>query len=352
MDSFNSLFASPLVVLTAIGVLSTVVAVVAMGLFSKNQMPVEGRTVLLTGASEGMGRSAAIQLAAKGANIIIVSRNVQRLQEALGDVQAAAKSPAQRFHYIQADVAEHNYAARVVAEAIAWNNGRSPDIVWCVAGMSTPLLWADERTLPATRRNMDVNFFGAAEMSHAILTEWLAPENSTSPSAEPKHLIFTASVLAFFAVAGYGPYNPTKWALRGLIDTLAMELHLYPNNPVRVHMVAPSNIESPGMQRENKTKPDITMELEKDEAPVSADEVAKLSIAGLEAGNYFVPVGFTSNLLRTAVLGGSPRNNWILDTILGWLMPFIFLFVVSDMNGKISKWAKQHGHPSGYKKKE
>jgi NADP-dependent 3-hydroxy acid dehydrogenase YdfG len=45
------------------------------------------KTVLLTGASEGMGRSAAVQLSAKGANLILVARNVGRLEETLAEVK-------------------------------------------------------------------------------------------------------------------------------------------------------------------------------------------------------------------------------------------------------------------------
>ena len=149
------------------------------GLFSKNHFPVEGRvgipipmslqiptntpqTILITGASEGMGRSVAVQLAAKGAHVILVSRNVGRLEEALLEVQAAAASPStQRFTYISADVSEPDFAARVVAEAIAWNGGRPLDTVWCIAGMSTPLLFTDPGAMAASHRNMSVNYFGA-----------------------------------------------------------------------------------------------------------------------------------------------------------------------------------------------
>ncbi|KAK3504733.1 hypothetical protein B0T13DRAFT_454046 [Neurospora crassa] len=335
-------------VVAAIGIFAT------MGLFSsKNHMPVEGRTVLLTGASEGMGRSAAIQLSQKGANVILVSRNVGRLEEALVDVRAAAKNPStQRFTYISADVSEHDYAAAVLAEAVAWNGGRSPDIVWCVAGMSTPLLWTDDDSMAAARRNMDVNYFGSAEMSRAILREWLAPENSTGPNGEPKHLVFTASMLALFAILGYGPYTPTKWALRGLADTLAMEVNYYPDNPVKVHIVYPGTIVSPGYERENQTKPDITVELEKDEPAESPDTVARRAIAGLEAGKYFVDVSFLGRLMQCGIMGGSPRNNWVLDTLMGWLIPIIYFFVLRGMNSTIVKWARERGHPFTHPKKK
>ncbi|KAL9576023.1 MAG: hypothetical protein Q9212_007456, partial [Teloschistes hypoglaucus] len=55
-----------------------------MGIFSsKNHFPVDGRTVLITGASQGMGRSVARLLAEKGASVVIVGRNLQRLGEAM-----------------------------------------------------------------------------------------------------------------------------------------------------------------------------------------------------------------------------------------------------------------------------
>lgn len=315
----------------------------------KNYFPVEGKTVLITGASEGMGLSAATQLSAKGANLILVARNVGRLEEALVLVKAAAKDPAtQRFTYISADVSEPDYAAAVLAQAIAWNGGASPDIVWCIAGMSTPMLWTADDSMAATRRNMDVNFFGTAEMSRAILREWLSPENSVGDpkKAEPKHIIFTASVLALFAIVGYGPYTPTKWALRGLADTLAMELNLYPDNPVKVHVVYPATITSPGLERENKTKPQITAELEKDEPPEAPEVVAKRAIAGLERGEYYVSVSFLGNLMRCAILGGSERNSWVWDTLIGWFMPVIYFFVHRIMNAQVKGWAKANGHPA------
>ncbi|KAK0630759.1 3-ketodihydrosphingosine reductase tsc-10 [Bombardia bombarda] len=347
-------------ILLATGILGISLAAIMGLFFGKNtsQFPVEGRTILLTGASEGMGRSAAVQLSAKGAHVILVARNVGRLEEALAEVKSAAKSPTtQRFTYISADVAEHDYAARVVAEAMAWNGGAAPDIVWCVAGMSTPMLWADSNSdsnsdsMVAARRNMDVNYFGAADMSRAILREWLAPENSTSPTSQPKHIIFTASVLALFAIVGYGPYTPSKWALRGLADTLAMELNLYPNNPVKIHVVYPATIVSPGLERENKTKPDITVEMEKDEPPETPETVARRAIAGLEAGNYFVTVSFLGRLMQCGIMGGSPRNNWVFDTVLGWFIPIIYFFVLGGMNAQVKAWAKKHGHPSTYPQK-
>ncbi|KAL8365975.1 hypothetical protein RB595_004654 [Gaeumannomyces hyphopodioides] len=357
MDSWLQSARNPSASAIALGSASVLGAtVLAMGLFRKNQMPVEGKTILLTGASEGMGRSAARQLAEKGANVIVVARNAARLEEAVGELRAAARFPqTQRFHHIAADVSEPGYAVRVVEEATTWNGGAAPDVVWCVAGMSSPMLWADSAgAVAAARRNMDVNYWGAAEMAHAILRAWYDPSRGRGPGprSEPRHLVFTASVVVFFALIGYAPYTPSKTALRGLADTLCQEALLYPDHPVRVHVVAPGTILSPGFDREQRTKPDITLQLEKDDPRLTPDQVAAASIRGLERGDYFVTVGFLGELLRFANLGGSLRNNWLVDTIGAWLVAAVWFFVQWAIHGDIKAYAKKHGHPSTYPKKE
>ncbi|KAJ0116340.1 hypothetical protein J7T55_007319 [Diaporthe amygdali] len=320
-----------------------------MGLFGKNQMPVEGKTVLITGGSEGMGLSAARQLAAKGANVIIIARSQQKLEAALTQIKAAAKSQSQRFHAIPADVSKPNYAVEIVSQATAWNNGQPLDIVWCIAGMSTPMLFQEDTAIAEMRHEMGVNFWGASEMAHAILREWWSPDRKYAK--EPKHLVFTASMLALYAVAGYSPYNPTKWALRGLADTLTQEAMLYPDQPVQIHVVYPGTILSPGFEREQRSKPDVTLELEKDDPKLTPDQVAERAIAGLEAGKHFITVGIAGELLRYGVLGGALRNSWLIDILGAWFMAPVWFIVHMVMHGQIKSFAKKHGHPSTYPKK-
>ncbi|KAK7428534.1 3-dehydrosphinganine reductase [Neonectria magnoliae] len=332
--------------LLALAVVTSVFASAIMGLFGGNQMPVEGKTVLITGASEGMGLSVAEQLSAKGANIILVARNVGKLESAITAVQAAAKNPStQRFHYISADVSKTDYAGPLVADAIAWNHGRSPDIVWCVAGVATPGLFVD-MDMSSMRYHMDVNFYGTAEMSHAILREWLAP--NAPIEQQPKHFIMTSSVVGLYTIPGYAAYAPAKWALRGLADTISQEVMLYPQN-VKVHVVHPGTILSPGLVHENLHKPEITKILEESDPEQKPEDVARIAINGLEKGEYFVTVAFLGTLMKWGVMGGSFRNNWVLDFFGAWLVQIIWIFVQPDLHGKIRKYGKKHGHPSTYK---
>lgn len=88
--------------------------------------------------------------------MIIVSRNSSKLQNAIKAVSAAAKLPEkQRFYTVEADVSVPNYAEGLIANATAWNNGQPPEIVWCLAGLSTPMLWTDDEALKAARYNSE-----------------------------------------------------------------------------------------------------------------------------------------------------------------------------------------------------
>ena len=261
----------------------------------------------------------------------------------LTNSKASAKNPGtQRFTYISADVSEPNYAAPVIAEAISWNNGHAPDIVWCIAGKASTGLWLDG-SMEICRRNMDINYWGSAELAHAIMKEWLDP---AAPVAdEPKHFIFTSSVLAFYAIAGYSPYAPAKTAIRGLADTLAQEALLYPQK-VSIHVVYPGSILSAGLEEENRTKPQITHILEEDDPQQTPDQVARQAIRGLERGEYFVTVAWLGHLMKWGALGGSPRNNIVIDTLLQMLLPLIWLVALPVINWKIKTYASKHGHPS------
>ncbi|RFU29433.1 hypothetical protein B7463_g6889, partial [Scytalidium lignicola] len=330
-----------------------------MGFFRKSKFEVKGKTILITGASEGMGRSAAIQLAAKGANVIIVSRNVPRLEGALDDVKAAALNPeSQFFHYISADLATPGASASVVEKAKAFNNGVAPDSVWCIAGASTPMLFLDA-DLPMMRAQMGLNYWAATEMAHAILGEWLKPTSNSSSGAatsgtprKTHHLIFTSSVLAVYPIMGYAPYSPTKAAIRSLSDTLAQEMLLYqaPCPEVKIHTVLPGTITSPGFERENKTKPAITLELESSDPEQTPEEVAAKSIAGLENGEYLITVGWLGTLMRGLAWGSSSKNNTLWDLLVTWVAAIIGVFIGMDLNGKVKAYGKKHGHPQFYDK--
>ncbi|KAL1996736.1 hypothetical protein VTN49DRAFT_7601 [Thermomyces lanuginosus] len=322
--------------------------------FGSNQFPVNGKTVLITGGSEGMGRSAAIQLAKKGANVVIVSRSREKLAAAIADIEAAAVNPdKQRFHYISADLTNASDAERIIEETTQWNNGVPPDVVWCCAGFCQPGFFID-LPIQTHRDQMDTVYWTAAYTAHATLKRWLAPVSpgSSSTASTPRHMIFTASILSFWPLAGYGPYAPAKAAMRGLADVLVQEIEMYngarrnkqnpaPAADVRIHIVFPMGILSPGYENEQKLKPELTKILEGADEPQTPDKVAEVAIKGLERGDYQIVTAPLAHLVRGSALGPSPRNNFLFDTVAAWLANLVALFAIPDLSGKAFKYGKK-----------
>ena len=205
-----------------------------------------------------------------------------------------------------------------------------------------------ETPFSSLRDHMDLNFYGMAELSHAILTEWLALD--APEPAQPRHLVLTSSVVAFYTVAGYGGYAPAKSAVRALADTISQEVLLYPQK-VDVHVVYPGTIDSPGLVRENKLKPEITCLLEKDDPVQTAEEVASRAISGLERGEYFVTVSWLGHLMKWGALGGSLRNNWVVDTVMAVITAVAWIIAQPIISGKVRKYARDHGHPKTHMKR-
>lgn len=72
-------------------------------------------------------------------------------------------------------------------------------------------------------------------------------------------VVMVSSTLGLMGMIGYSQYSPTKFALRGLAECLRQELIPY---NIRVSIYFVSTINSPGYEKENITKPEITKQIE------------------------------------------------------------------------------------------
>ncbi|RMZ85514.1 hypothetical protein DV737_g701, partial [Chaetothyriales sp. CBS 132003] len=344
-----------------------VLPVLTMPFFrSRNYFVVDGRTIIITGASQGMGLSAACQLASKGANVAIVARDVTKLESALEQVRAAAIRPAQKFISLSYDLTKPESSKLILNEVIKWNGGQPPDVVWCCAGYALPSFLADA-SVEAQRVQMDTVYWSCAYLAHATINLWKRPASTLSMSAansEPpaRHLIFTSSALAFFPIAGYTPYTVGKVAMRALADSLNQEVAVYngarrslsvpaaekPATDMKIHIIFPMGIQGAGLDHENSLKPELTVLLEKDDVPQPADEVARRAIASLEKGEYMITTMFLGHLMKGSAMGGSVRSG-IVDYLWNFLGSLVVLFVAPDLMSKCSKWGKDRGLHTGPK---
>jgi 3-dehydrosphinganine reductase len=314
-----------------------------------------------------MGLEVGRQLAEKGANIVIVSRDSDKLQHAIEYIKQGALNPStQRFCYISADLTLASESVRVIDEVVSWNAGDPPDTVWCCAGSSHPTLFIDT-PVSQLQSQMDSNYFTSAYMAHAAMTSWLKPleaqksdvdgsihNTSTTKLIAPsgtRHLIFTASFLAFYSFAGYSPYSPTKAALRSLSDTLSQEMNLYaaafPKYPrVRLHTIFPAAILTESYEAENRIKHSLTKKLEEDDEGQTPQVIATKSIQALEGGQELITTDMLTGLVKGSMLGGSLRGGFgrvIVNWFLAGLMGIVMVFVRADMDRKSRVWGRKFG---------
>ncbi|KAI1125670.1 NAD(P)-binding protein [Nemania abortiva] len=300
-----------------------------------------------------MGLAVGRQLAEKGANVVIVARNKQKLIEGLEHIRSGALHPtSQRFLQISANLTSPAEASRVIEEVVAWNSG-PPDIVWCCAGTARPSLFIDT---PASEldKQMQSNYFTSAYMAHAAMKSWLRKSSQSDAGRPiqpvPRHLIFTSSLCAFYSFTGYTPYTPAKAALRALSDTLSQEVNLYmganPNEPpIRLHTIFPGTILSEGYELENTIKTDVTKMLEEGDPGQTPEVIARKSIKALEGGEELITTDFNTGLLRRTMIGGNKRGfaRVIGDWFLASLLTIVIVFVRGDMDRKVRNWGRAFG---------
>lgn len=342
---------------TAIGTaLSFLALIVSVTMFSsKSKFDVNHRTVLITGGSQGLGLALAHQLASKGANVVIVAQTVSKLERATYSIQTGAIHDDQKFTYLSYDLRDPKSAPEILKKVTEWNDGQPPDVVLNCAGLCVPGFFAG-LGVEEHRGQMDTVYWSCAYLAHATLKAWTVPvakADQKKHDGQSRHLIFTSSVVAFLPMAGYAAYTPAKAAMRALADTLNQEVQVYngarqhptqdgPAAEIKVHAVFPMGIKSPGFENENKTKPALTKELEKDDKPQDPKELAKIIIDDLEGGRYSVSTAFIGHIMKGWGLGGSQRVG-LSDYLYNWLGSIAVLFVAPDMMSKCFNWGKKNG---------
>lgn len=341
-----------------IGVLGTTLFLLAlsiMGIFaSVNSFNVSDRTVLITGASQGLGLAVARQLAEKGAHVVIVAQTVSKLEKALETIKSAAAKPSQRFLFLSYDLRAKESAAAILEKVTEWNNGIPPDVVFNCAGNCIPGFFAST-SLETLRDQMETLYWSCAYLAHATLQAWTQPVTKAEQIAyrgRPRHLIFTSSVAAFLPMAGYAPYTPGKAAMRSLADTLNQEVQVYngarmvredgPAAEIKVHAVFPMGILSPGFENEQKLKPILTQKLEEGDKPQQTEDLAKILIAELEAGKYMITASLTGHIMKGWAMGGSQRSG-VMDYVWSWIGTLIVPFVSLDHFSKARQWGIEKG---------
>ena len=171
--------------------------------------PLEGRVALVTGAGRGLGRAIALALAGEGAQLALVARNHDPLQDAAAAVGAAGGVAA----VFTADVTDEQQVERLAGEVRA--RFGNVHILVNNAGTNVRKNLTDF-TLDEWRRVLDTNLTGVFLMCRALV-----------PLMKGRHygrILNLSSMMGHIALAGRTAYCASKAGVLGLTRALALEL--------------------------------------------------------------------------------------------------------------------------------
>ena len=130
---------------------------------------IQGKIVLITGASAGIGKACAGRFAAEGARLVLTARRLSRLEELKAGLE---KERGTEVHVFPLDVRDRDAVARLADDLLA--KGLTPDVLINNAGLAAGLDKLQEGRLDDWDRMIDTNVKGLLFMSRAILPMMLA----------------------------------------------------------------------------------------------------------------------------------------------------------------------------------
>jgi serine 3-dehydrogenase len=183
-----------------------------------------GKTVLITGASSGIGEACARAFADAGARLILSARRIERLQQ----LAAELKTPT---HLIQLDVRDQAAVQRAIDTLPAeW---QSIDVLLNNAGLSRALTKLQEYAIEDINEMVDTNVKGLLYVTRAVAPGMVARGKG--------HIINIGSIAGHWTYANGAVYCATKAAVKSITEGLKMDLN---GTPVRVSAVDPGMVET------------------------------------------------------------------------------------------------------------
>jgi len=195
-----------------------------------NPFSLEGKTILVTGASSGIGRGTAIECSKMGAKVVLTARNVERLNETLKLMEGEGHVILDGNLTVEAEL-------NSILERMPALNG----VVHC-AGVSQIKLvkFLDKGFIQGV---FDVNVFAPLTLNTALLKKKKIKKNSS--------IVFISSISGVYASqVGEAGYGATKAALVGYAKSAAIELAV---QGTRVNCIHPGVVETPLLNVSNGT---------------------------------------------------------------------------------------------------
>jgi 3-dehydrosphinganine reductase len=243
-----------------------------------------GKHVVITGGSSGLGLELARRLVDQGARVTLMARNQAKLDQAVAEL--VRRRPGAQVSALSVDVSSEEDARTAMGRAADADGGI--DILVNSAGILREGHF-EQIPLQEFRDVMDVNYFGVLNATRAALPYLKASRG---------RLVNIASMAGLVGVFGYTPYCSAKHALVGLSETLRYEL-----TPmgVTVHLVCPGEFDSPMVDALELTRTPENRAHTLTIPKASLEVVAKDTLAGVQSGKFLIIPGFPARATSHAI---------------------------------------------------
>lgn len=188
-----------------------------------NPFSLEGKTILVTGASSGIGKAIAIECSKMGATMVITARNQERLTETLNELEGDGHK------MVIADLSTQEGIDKVVNETPSLNG-----LVLCAGRANTlPMLFSSTDKFEPV---FNINFFSPVELFRLLVKKKLLVRESS--------VVMIASIGGIRrATPGNGIYGASKAALNTIMKYCAREYGS--TKLIRVNSICPGMVETP-----------------------------------------------------------------------------------------------------------
>jgi NADP-dependent 3-hydroxy acid dehydrogenase YdfG len=250
-------------------------------------------TVVVTGASAGVGRATAVAFGARGDSVALIARGEEGLQAAAREVRAAGGTAL----VLPCDVGDADAVEVAAARA---EDELGPIDVWVNCAMAAVLAFVHETDPADVRRVTETTYLGCVHGTLAALRRMRPRDRGV--------IVQVGSTLAYRAIPLQATYCAAKFAIRGFTDSLRTEL-LHEGSGVRVTMV-----QLPGLNTTQFTWVRTTLRRQpRPVAPVYQPEVAADAIVhAAEHPRRELWVGASTPIL----IGGNKLAPWLGDRYL------------------------------------
>ncbi|EGZ13273.1 hypothetical protein PHYSODRAFT_346972 [Phytophthora sojae] len=297
---------------------------------------VDGKHVFITGGSSGIGLATAKKYARAGANVSIIARDAKKLDAAKQEIEAVRKHADVPVFTQSCDVIDPEAVKKAVKAANAFHK-RATDHVVCSAGIVEPGYFMDQ-DVAGFKRSMDINYFGSLHVVHAALPAMIQ-QHESERGQEGGQIVLVGSAFSLMACIGTAQYSSSKYALRGLAESLRNELKLY---DIRVSIFYPGNVDTPMLKHEMALTPPETKTIEGVSTPLSPDAAAQTLVNGIAKGHFSITTDPLVYLLRILSNGVTPMHNTVLEAVALPLIVVIQVAFLWFMDGVVqySRWQR------------